>query len=226
MLYADRRQAGQALGAKLRTMVGGEDCVVLALPRGGVPVAFEVARQLSAPLDVFLVRKLGVPGFEELAMGAIAAGGTRVVNDSVVVGLGIPQKLVESVAAAEQHELERRARLYRGNRPALELRGKTAVLVDDGLATGASMRAAIQALRELRPARIVVGVPVAEQATCDALAELVDEIVCCKTPDPFVAVGEWYEDFSQTSDDEVKTLLETTALERRRREPTRLRGLV
>jgi predicted phosphoribosyltransferase len=181
--------------------------LVLALPRGGVPVAAEVARALGAPLDIFLVRKLGVPGHEELAMGAVATGGTRVLNDRVVRALGIPEYLVDAVAAREEAELARRERLYRGDRPPPVVRGRTVILVDDGLATGASMQAAIQALRRLEPARIVVAVPAGAPETCEALRGVADDVVCTVTPEPFRAVGLWYDDFSQTSDEEVRELL-------------------
>jgi predicted phosphoribosyltransferase len=180
---------------------------VLALPRGGVPVAYEVAAALHAPLDVFLVRKLGVPGHEEYAMGAIASGGVRVLNEEVVQGLGIPRFRIEAAAAREEQELARRERAYRGDRPPPEVRGRTVILVDDGLATGASMRAAVMALRRLQPARIVVAVPTAAPETCEQMRGLADEVVCATTPEPFRAVGLWYEDFPQTSDEEVGALL-------------------
>jgi erythromycin esterase-like protein/predicted phosphoribosyltransferase len=177
------------------------------LPRGGVPVAYEVARSLGAPLDVFVVRKLGVPGYEEVAMGAVATGGVRVLNDEIVSGLGIPSYVIETVAAREQKEVTRRERAYRGGRPAPDARGRTVILVDDGLATGATMKAAILALRLLHPARIVVAVPIASSKTCEEMRSLADEVVCAVTPEPFDAVGRWYEDFSQTTDGEVRTLL-------------------
>jgi predicted phosphoribosyltransferase len=181
---------------------------VLALPRGGVPVAFEVAKALRAPLDIFLVRKLGVPGHEELAMGAIATGGVRVLNDDVVERLRIPFGVIDSVAANELRELERRELAYRGNRPEPEVQGKTVILVDDGLATGSTMRAAVAALRQQGPARIVVAVPVSAPQTCDEYRMGADEIVCAITPEPFYGVGQWYRDFSQTTDEEVSELLE------------------
>jgi len=181
--------------------------VVFALPRGGVPVAFEVARVLDAPLDVFLVRKLGVPGHEELALGAIAQGGVRVLNAEVVRSLNIAPDTIEAVAAREGEELARRERAYRDDRPPLEVAGRTVILVDDGLATGASMRAAVAALRAAAAARIVVAVPVAAPETCDAVRAEVDEIVCAVTPEPFYAVGFWYADFAQTTDAEVHDLL-------------------
>ena len=184
---------------------------MLALPRGGVPVAFEVAKYLAAPLDIFLVRKLGVPGHEELAMGAIATGGVRVVNDSVVGYLGISGEVIDAVAADEQRELERRERAYRDDRPAPDVRGRTVILVDDGLATGSTMRAAAAALRQQGPASIVVAVPVSSPETCDEFRSEVDDIVCAVTPRPFRGVGMWYEDFSQTTDEEVRELLASAA---------------
>jgi predicted phosphoribosyltransferase len=207
MLYRNRTEAGRYLASQLGDYADRPDVLVLALPRGGVPVAFEVASALKASLDIFLVRKLGVPGHEELAMGAIATGGIRVVNEEVVRYLKIPGEVIDAVAAEEQRELERRERLYRGERPAPDVSGKTVILVDDGLATGSTMRAAAAALREQHPARIVVGVPVSSPATCDEFRDEVDEIVCAVTPEPFHGVGQWYEDFSQTTDDEVRELL-------------------
>lgn len=206
-LFRDRRAAGRLLAAQLAAYAHRPDVVVLALPRGGVPVAYEVARALGAPMDVFVVRKLGVPGYEELAMGAVATGGVRVVNDAVVKRLGIPDHLVEAVAEDELQELARRERLYRGHRPPPDVRGRTVILVDDGLATGASMHAAVAALRQLQPARIVVAVPTASPETCEQLRTEVDEVICAMTPEPFQAVGRWYEDFSQTTDEEVRELL-------------------
>jgi putative phosphoribosyl transferase len=205
--FADRREAGQLLASHLMHYSGRDDVVVLALPRGGVPVGFEVAEALGAPLDVFLVRKLGVPGHEELAMGAIASGGVRVLNESVVQGLRIPPRWIDEVAAVEQAELERRERAYRGDRALPDMRGKTGILVDDGLATGATMRAAAVALRRLGPAKVVVAVPAAASETCEEFRREVDEIVCARTPEPFYAVGVWYRDFSPTSDQEVRELL-------------------
>ncbi len=192
---------------------GRGDVLVLALPRGGVPVGFEVARALKVPLDVFLVRKLGVPGREELAMGAIATAGVRLINRNVVHHLNIPARVIDEVAAVERAELERREREYRDDRPPPEVAGRTVILVDDGLATGASMRAAVAALRQGHPARIVVAVPIASVATCEEFRDLVDEVVCAQTPEPFHAVGIWYEDFSQTTDDEVRKLLAIAARE-------------
>jgi len=186
--------------------------MVLALPRGGVPVAYEVAKALNAPLDLFLVRKLGTPGHEELALGAIASGGVLDLNQDIIRALNIPNYLIEQISNQEYQELTRREQLYRAGLPPLDMRGKTVILVDDGLATGSSMRAAVSALRQLRPARIVVAVPVASEETCDAFRDLVDEIICAVTPMPFFAVGSWYEDFSQTTDEEVIDLLHRAAL--------------
>jgi putative phosphoribosyl transferase len=205
--FRDRSEAGRLLASKLDAYVNRPDVLVLALPRGGVPVAYEVARALGAPLDVFLVRKLGVPGHEEPAMGAIATGGVRVLSDQVVRALRIPDYVIDAVAAQEQQELARRERLYRGGRPPPDVRGRTVILVDDGLATGATMHAAIKALRQLQPARLVVAVPTAAPETCEALRAEVDEVICAITPEPFYAVGLWYEDFSQTTDEEVRDLL-------------------
>lgn len=208
MLFQDRADAGRVLAQRLKTYVNRPDVLVLALPHGGVPVAFEVAEALNAPLDIFIVRKLGVPGYEELAMGAIASGGVRVVNDDVVRQLGLSDAVIDAVAAQEEKELERRERAYRGARAAPDVRGRTVILVDDGLATGATMRAAAAALRKQQPARLVVAVPVAASQTCDDLRSEVDEIVCGATPEPFLGVGRWYRDFSQTTDEEVHRLLE------------------
>jgi predicted phosphoribosyltransferase len=208
MRFRDRAHAGRFLASKLEAYRGRKGLQVLALPRGGVPVAFEIATALGAPLDVFLVRKLGLPGQEELAMGAIASGGVRVLNDSVLRAAGTSPREVEAVAARETAELERRERLYRGERPPPDLRGKTVLLVDDGLATGASMRAAVAALRSLGPERLVVAVPVAPAEACAEVGREVDEVVCGSTPPDFSAVGAWYDDFSQTGDSEVRALLE------------------
>ena len=213
MIFRDRREAGQRLAAQLIDYADRPDVLVLALPRGGVPVAFEVARALHAPLDIFLVRKLGVPGHEELAMGAIATGGVRVLNEDLVQYLQIPGEVIDAVAADEQRELERRERAYRDDRPQPDVRGKTVILVDDGLATGSTMRAAAAALRKQEPARIVVAVPVSAVQTCDEYRMGVDEIVCAVTPEPFHGVGLWYEDFSQTTDGEVRDLLARSARE-------------
>ena len=206
--FRDRAEAGQLLVTKLTGYANHPDVLVLALPRGGVPVAFEVARALHAPLDVMIVRKLGVPGEEELAMGAIASGRVCVLNDDVVQMLGIPEELIHKVAAHEQHEVERREHLYRGDRLAYDVHGRTVILVDDGMATGATMRAAVAAVRQQQPARIVIAVPVAAAATCEEFAVVVDELVCILRPENFFAVGIWYESFSQTTDEEVRDLLQ------------------
>lgn len=210
--FANRTEAGKVLATKLMKYANRGDVLVLALPRGGVPVAYEVARALHAPLDVFLVRKLGVPGHEELAMGAIASGGVRVLNEEVAIYFD--EAAIDAVATREQEELKRRERLYRGDRPAPDVRGRTVILVDDGLATGSTMRAAATALRKMQPAKIIVAVPVAAPETCDEFRSEVDEVVCAVTPEPFMAVGRWYEDFSQTSDEEVRHLLEKAARDR------------
>lgn len=215
MIFHDRREAGRLLARAVREQVElGEDpngAIVLALPRGGVPVAFELARELRLPLDVLVVRKLGVPGQEELAMGAIASGGILVIQPDVVHALGIPQSTIDAVAARERLEIERRELAWRPGRPPLQLQGRTAILVDDGLATGSTMRAAVRALRSLdagsAPRRIVVAVPVAARATCDALAREADQLLCLDTPELFHAVGEFYRNFDQTSDEEVGSLL-------------------
>ena len=206
-LFRDRREAGRLLAGKLAAYANRPGVLVLALPRGGVPVAHEVARSLNAPLDIFVVRKLGVPGYEELAMGAIATSGVRVLNHQLVERLGIPDHIIDAVAEREQRELARRERLYRGGRPSLDVRGRTVILVDDGLATGATMHAAIAAIRKLQPARIVVGVPTDSPETCEEMRAEADEVICAITPEPFHAVGRWYQDFSQTSDEEVRQLL-------------------
>lgn len=209
----DRREAGRLLATQLRSYAGRPDVLVLALPRGGVPVAYEVARALGAPLDVFLVRKLGVPGHEELAMGAVASGGVRVLNEQVTGPLQIPDAVIDAVTQRELQELARRERLYRGDRPPPDVRRRTVILVDDGLATGSTMLAAIRALRQLQPARIVVAAPVASRDTCEQLSLEADEVVCAITPEPFHAVGLWYEDFSQTTDEEVQDLVARSARE-------------
>jgi putative phosphoribosyl transferase len=209
--FRDRRDAGRQLAEKLSAYANRLGVLVLGLPRGGVPVAYEVAKVLNAPLDVFLVRKLGVPGHEELAMGAIASGSVRVLNKNVVQSLRLSDQTIEAVAAAEQRTLVRRERVYRGDRPRLAVRDQTIILVDDGLATGATMRAAVVALRQQQPRRIVVAVPVAAPETCDEFRAEVDDIVCAITPPLFYAVGLWYQDFSQTSDEEVRALLEHAA---------------
>ncbi|HEX3415468.1 MAG TPA: phosphoribosyltransferase [Stellaceae bacterium] len=205
--FRNRTDAGRQLAEKLASYANRPDVLVLALPRGGVPVGGEVARALGAPLDVFLVRKLGVPGYEELAMGAVATGEVRVLNDEIVRGLGISEHEIDAIVAREMQELARRERLYRGDRLPPDVADRTVILVDDGLATGATMRAAIQALRQQKPARIVVAVPTASPDTCEALKVEADDVICAMTPEPFFAVGHWYEDFTQTTDDEVRELL-------------------
>jgi len=215
--FRDRREAGQLLARKLGQYANRDDVLVLALPRGGVPVAFEVAEALNAPLDVFPVRKLGVPGNEELAMGAVAGGGVRVLNEDVVHAFGVTEQELEAVTARELDELRRRERLYRGERSPLEVHGRTVVIVDDGLATGATMRAAVAALREMGAQEIVVAVPTAAPSSCREFEERVATVVCVITPEPFFGVGLWYQDFSQTSDGEVSELLERSARRQQRR---------
>ena len=210
MRFIDRVDAGRRLAERLNTYAGRSDVIILALPRGGVPVACEVARHLDAPLDLFLVRKLGVPGHPELAMGAIAEGGVEVLSDDLIRELAIPHTLVEQIAARERLELDRRGRLYRGGRALPPVRDRVVILVDDGLATGSTMEAAIRALKQLVPARLVVAVPVGARETCERLGRLVDDLVCLTTPEPFQAVGLWYETFSQTTDEEVRALLGNT----------------
>jgi len=211
--FPNRAEAGRLLGLKLSKYAGRDDVIVLGLPRGGVPVAYEVARALRAPLDVFIVRKLGVPGFEELAAGAIASGGVRVLNEDVLRALPNADEIIESVTARETAELERREKSYRDGRPAPELRDRVVILVDDGLATGATMRAAVAALRQGGVAKIVVAAPVGAPDTCREFEHEVDEIVCAIAPEYFQAVGQYYEDFSQTSDEEVRELLARAAQE-------------
>jgi putative phosphoribosyl transferase len=210
--YRDRRHAGTELAHRLRHLKG-DDVVVLALPRGGVPVGFEVARALDAPLDVFVVRKLGLPGHPEFAMGAIASGSVRVLNDEVVRLYRIPQQAVDAIAREEQAELERREQAYRGGRSPLDVRRRTVVLTDDGLATGSTMKAAVQAVRALGPARIIVAVPVGSPDTCREFAAIADDIVCARAPEHFSAVGQWYDDFRQTTDEEVRELLHAASAE-------------
>ena len=211
--FSTRSDAGRALARELSHYSGRNDVVVLALPRGGVPIGFEIAHALHAPLDVFLVRKLGVPHYEELAMGAIASGGTRVLNETVLEQLRIPEEDVEEVAGREQRELERREQAFRDRRPPVLVTGRICILVDDGLATGSTMRAAVMALKKQNPQRIVVAVPVASADTCAEFELLVDEVLCLYTPEPFIAVGRWYDDFAQLSDEEVRESLDRAAHE-------------
>jgi len=206
--FTDRRHAGRVLASRLTKYAGRNDVIVLALPRGGVPVASEVASALSAPMDVFLVRKLGTPGHRELAMGAIASGGVRVVNEDVVQWYGISEAAIDRIAREEQEELERRERAYRDDRPAPDLTHKIVVLIDDGLATGSTMRAAVKAVRARHPARVVIAVPVGAPQTCAELAVSADEVICARMPEPFSAVGQWYLNFEQTDDAEVRELLQ------------------
>ena len=206
--FRDRRHAGRVLAERLSEYTNRSDVIVLALPRGGVPVGFEVASALQAPLDVFVVRKLGVPGREELAMGAVASGGVRFVNEDVVRGLNLPPAAIEQAATNQAEEVARREQLYRDGRPFPDLRDLIVILVDDGLATGSSMRAAVCALRQQRPARIIAAIPVGAADTCRALRSEVDEVICAIAPEPFYAVGQWYEEFSQTADGEVRDLLQ------------------
>jgi predicted phosphoribosyltransferase len=209
--FADRREAGAFLASMLSEYAGRSDVIVLALPRGGVPVGYEVAAALRAPLDVFVVRKLGLPQYPELAMGAIATGGVRILNREVMAWHRPSSRVIEAITRAEQAELERREAEYRGTRPPLSVAGKVAILVDDGLATGSTMRAAVEALRRLKPARVIVAAPVGARESCEALRTAADEVVCALTPEPFSAVGLWYRDFAQTSDDEVRQLLALAA---------------
>ena len=209
--FSDRKAAGRALAARLRHYAGRPDVLVLALPRGGVPVGVEVAEILGAPLDLFLVRKLGTPGHHELAMGAIASGGVRVLNDDVVRWYGVTAAAIDAVAEDEQHELDRREAAYREEREAVPLEGRVVILIDDGLATGSTMTAAVQAVRQRKPARVIVAVPVGAREACDELSAIADEVVCARMPEPFSAVGQWYLDFDQTTDEEVRQLLRTHA---------------
>ncbi len=206
-IYENRLQAGRYLATLLEQYANNPDVIVLALPRGGVPVGFEVAKALNVPLDVFIVRKLGVPGHEELAMGAIATGGIIVLNNEVINMLRIPRHVIDAVAAREEQELQRRDHLYRDDRPLPDVKGKIIILVDDGLATGSTMRAAIEALKQEHPARIVVATPVGAPQTCEELGHLVSQVICAQTPEPFYGVGYWYQNFEQTSDQEVHDLL-------------------
>ena len=208
MIFASRREAGRELAAHLRSYADRNDVIVLGAPRGGVPVAFEAAKTLGVPLDVFVLRKLGVPGHEELAFGAIAGGGVRIIDPSIVQASGLTAGDIERVSWTERQELDRRERTYRAGRAPLDVRGRTVILVDDGMATGSSIRAAIRALRQMQPAAVVVAVPVAPGATCSRLRPDVDELVCLAMPEPFYGVGQFYADFSEVSDDEVNNLLE------------------
>ena len=207
--YLNRSEAGKVLAEKLNEYKNRTDVIVLALPRGGVPVAFEVAKTLEVPLDVFIVRKLGVPGHEELALGAIATGGVTVFNDELVRSLTISPEVIQKIKAEEQIELQRREKLYRESRPPLDLKNKTVILVDDGIATGATLRAGVKALKELNPASIVIAVPVADIGICEKMKQIADRVVCSMPVDNLMAVGAWYEDFNQTTDLEVYTLLKT-----------------
>jgi predicted phosphoribosyltransferase len=213
--FSDRREAGRVLARALQKYASRDDVVVLALPRGGVPVAFEVAEALGAPLDVFLVRKLGTPGQRELAMGAIASGGIRVLNDEVVRWLGITPEQIDLVASEEQRELDRRQQAYLEGRPPVPLEARIVILVDDGLATGSTMKAAVQAVRQRHPQRVIVAVPVGARDTCNEMAALADEVVCARMPDPFSAVGLWYRNFDQTTDEEVMDLIHEHASARK-----------
>lgn len=213
MAFANRARAGEYLARCLQAYTNHPEVLLLALPRGGVPVAYEVARKLSLPMDIMLVRKLGVPGQEELAFGAVAAGGIRVLNDDIIDMLDIPDDIIDGIAAREEAEIDRREEAYRDGRSPPNVSDKTVILIDDGLATGSTMRAAVLALRALQPRRIVVAVPVGSAETCLRLREVADEVVCAHTPEPFFSVGAWYEDFAQTSDDEVRALLSQAAHE-------------
>ncbi len=206
-IFKDRGDAGRQVAQRLAQYENRDDVIVLALPRGGVPVGIQVAKALNAPLDVFLVRKLGVPGQEELAMGSIATGGVRVENDDVIQAARIPPHIIDRVAEQEQAELRRRENAYRGDRPPPPIKDRVVILVDDGLATGASMRAAVQAVRQREPKRLVVAVPVADPSVCRDFEDEVDEVVCVEVPRPLHGVGAWYEDFSQVTDAEVKPMI-------------------
>jgi putative phosphoribosyl transferase len=211
-LFPNRRAAGVELASHLQRYAGRGDVVVLALPRGGVPVAYEIADALDAPLDIFVVRKLGMPGHSEFAIGAIASGGVRVLSDDVIRESGLPDAVVDQIARLELAEIERREQAYRRGRPLADLAGRVVILVDDGLATGSTMRAAARAVKAYRPARIVIAVPVGPSDACDAFADVADEVICAHQPEPFTAVGLWYEDFSQTTDEEVRDLLDRRAV--------------
>ena len=211
--FLDRRDAGQRLAQELGSYANRSDLLVFGLPRGGVPVAYEVAHALHAPLDVFIVRKLGFPGHPELAMGAIATGGVRILDRRLIEMYDVPEDAIDEVTESEQRELERREKLYRDDRPSPEVRDHTVILIDDGLATGSTMRAAVQALRQEGARKVVVAVPIAPPDTCEAMSHEVDDIICAITPEPFLAVGVWYADFSETSDEEVRELLAKAAKE-------------
>lgn len=213
-LFKNRREAGQALAKELSAYSNSNDVVILALPRGGVPVAFEVAQELHAPMDVLIVRKLGTPGQKELAMGAIASGNVRILNESVVKQLGIPAEVVEEISRQEREEMERRERAYRGDRAAVDVLGKTCIVIDDGIATGATMRAAVTVLKQLGTQRLIVAAPTAARDTYVTLCREADEVVCLATPEPYIAVGVWYDQFPQTSDEEVCSLLDRNATSR------------
>jgi putative phosphoribosyl transferase len=218
MRFTDRADAGRRLATRLTAFTSRPDAIVLALPRGGVPVAYEVAQRLHLGLDVFLVRKLGVPGHAELAMGAVAEGGVEVLSEDLIRDLGIPHALVRQVAVRERLELDRRDQLYRGDRPLSPVRGHVVILVDDGLATGSSMQAAVIALKRLEPSRIIVAVPVGAREACVRLGRVADEVVCLEMPEPFQAVGLWYQEFTQTTDEEVRRLLSLGGPQSDRRE--------
>lgn len=205
--FADRIEAGQALAERLSYLAGTPNLIILALPRGGVPLGFEIAKALHAPLDIFLVRKLGAPGHKEFAMGALAENGVRFIDRQTIHELGISEAVIEQITSEEQQELERRQQLYRGQKPPLEIAGRIVIIVDDGLATGSTMKAAIQAIRKQHPQKILVAVPVGAADTCKELKQLADEVICLMTPEPFYAVGLWYRSFPQLSDADVITLL-------------------
>lgn len=211
MVFFDRVEAGRLLASKLTHYKGRPDTLILALPRGGIPVAAEIGKELQLPIDVFVVRKLGVPGHEELAMGAIATGDMRIINYEVVGQLGISQETIEAVAQKEREELRRREQLYRGSKPPRDVHDRNVILVDDGIATGSTIRAAIAALRQLSPARIIVAVPVAAAETARQVGGEVDEMICAQTPEQLYAIGQWYEHFEQTTDEEVQDLLDRAA---------------
>jgi putative phosphoribosyl transferase len=215
MVYKDRKEAGRVLASKLRTYAGNENLLILGLPRGGIPVAYEVAKALNAPLDVFVIRKLGAPFQPELAMGAIAGGGIIVLNEEVVRGYGVTDEEINEAVTRETIELERREKLYRGENESQPIEGKIVILVDDGLATGASMRAAVKAAKKYNPEKVIVAVPVGARDTCQTLSKEADEIICAYMPEQFWAVGSWYEDFTQTEDREVRDLLEKSLLQKK-----------